>query len=340
MSYLDTSAQPIAEELVEALAAEPQAAEVFEALGYYDRQNHSEHVRTAVQEATRRRRAAAVVELLLAQVERSGTVPVELEAALAADPGAKELFDALPRRHRAEWAEHVAQAKQAATRERRAAKAVASLHAKEARVEERKAAGTHDLGKQFDRLFVAEVAPALKAAGFKRRTGPRHWIRTTVPGRTDYFEIFRINASDPDEPTFRLEPWVFVESISRELGYTEEEVAAAWPPVHLLVGPDYVVEHRLGPATDRVALAAALLRSVTMAIEAYDRADPTDLEGLIATTGLSARRAAAMVAFGQLDRARAEFAARPWHHTVDRPSDLALRLGFEPGPGDEKGGLG
>lgn len=340
MSYLDKSAQPIAEELVEALAAEPQAAELFEALGYYDRQNHSEHVRTAVQEPTRRRRAAAVVELLLAQVERSGTMPVELEAALSADPRARGLFDALPRRDRAERAEHVAQAKQAATRERRAAKVVASLYVKEARVDARKAAGTHDLGKQFDRLFVAEVAPTLKAAGFRRRSGPRHWIRTTVPGRTDYVEIFRVDGSDPDEPTFRLEPWVFVESISRVLGSPEDELADAWPPVHLLVGPDYVDEHRLGPTTDTEALAAALLRSVTMAIEAYDRADPTDLEGLIATTALSVRRAAAMVAFGQLDRARDEFAARPWHHSVDHPSGLALQLGFEPGPGDEKSGLG
>lgn len=41
-----------------------------------------------------------------------------------------------------------------------------------------------------------------------------------------------------------------------------------------------------------------------------------------------------MVAFGQIDRARAEFAAHPWHHTVGRPSQLAFQLGFEPSAGE------
>ena len=54
-------------------------------------------------------------------------VPPELAAALAADPVATAAWDALAPSHRREYAEHVAEAKQPATRERRAAKTVEAL---------------------------------------------------------------------------------------------------------------------------------------------------------------------------------------------------------------------
>jgi hypothetical protein len=58
---------------------------------------------------------------------RAVEVPPELAAALAAHPAAKAAFDKLSPSHRREYADHVRQAKQAATRVRRAAKAVAML---------------------------------------------------------------------------------------------------------------------------------------------------------------------------------------------------------------------
>jgi uncharacterized protein YdeI (YjbR/CyaY-like superfamily) len=54
-------------------------------------------------------------------------VPPELAAALAADPAAAAAWDALAPSHRREYAEHVAEAKQPSTRERRAAKTVETL---------------------------------------------------------------------------------------------------------------------------------------------------------------------------------------------------------------------
>ena len=54
-------------------------------------------------------------------------MPPELAAALAADPVATAAWDALAPSHRRDYAEHVAEAKQPATRERRAAKTVETL---------------------------------------------------------------------------------------------------------------------------------------------------------------------------------------------------------------------
>jgi uncharacterized protein YdeI (YjbR/CyaY-like superfamily) len=54
-------------------------------------------------------------------------VPVELAAALAAKPKARAAFDALAPSHRKQWLRWVGAAKQAETRQRRAAKAVAEL---------------------------------------------------------------------------------------------------------------------------------------------------------------------------------------------------------------------
>lgn len=56
-------------------------------------------------------------------------VPPELMAALNADPEVRALFQRMPPSHRREVARHVAEAKQPATRERRAAKMVEDLRA-------------------------------------------------------------------------------------------------------------------------------------------------------------------------------------------------------------------
>lgn len=58
------------------------------------------------------------------------TIPAELKKVLAADPKLAERFDELPPAHRRAWAGHVAQAKQAETRIRRAAKAVDGIRNK------------------------------------------------------------------------------------------------------------------------------------------------------------------------------------------------------------------
>jgi uncharacterized protein YdeI (YjbR/CyaY-like superfamily) len=67
------------------------------------------------------------IEMDLDTAPREVDVPAELAAALAADPQAKATFDAMSYSHRREWADHVREAKQPATRVRRAAKAVATL---------------------------------------------------------------------------------------------------------------------------------------------------------------------------------------------------------------------
>ncbi len=54
-------------------------------------------------------------------------MPLELAAALAADPAATAAWDALAASHRREYAEHVAEGKQPETRVRRAAKTVEAL---------------------------------------------------------------------------------------------------------------------------------------------------------------------------------------------------------------------
>jgi hypothetical protein len=69
------------------------------------------------------------VELVRDDRSRSASfeMPAELQAALDADPNAKAAFDALAATHRREHAQHVAEAKQTATRERRAQRVVAQL---------------------------------------------------------------------------------------------------------------------------------------------------------------------------------------------------------------------
>ena len=54
-------------------------------------------------------------------------VPEELKAALAKDPAARAAFGKLPPSHRRQYAEYIAEAKQAESRERRAQKAVEML---------------------------------------------------------------------------------------------------------------------------------------------------------------------------------------------------------------------
>lgn len=83
-------------------------------------------VRTSLRKAN-----GDTVEFDLERDDRSRSadieVPPELVAALAADPVATAAWDALAPSHRREYAEHVAEAKQPATRERRAAKTVEGL---------------------------------------------------------------------------------------------------------------------------------------------------------------------------------------------------------------------
>lgn len=61
--------------------------------------------------------------------EDPARVPAELTAALRASPKARAAFDKLPPSHRRQWQQYVHQAKQAETRQRRAAKAAAQLAA-------------------------------------------------------------------------------------------------------------------------------------------------------------------------------------------------------------------
>lgn len=58
---------------------------------------------------------------------REVEVPDDLAAALAATPGAREAFDALPYSHRKEHARAIVEAKKPETRERRVAAAVAKI---------------------------------------------------------------------------------------------------------------------------------------------------------------------------------------------------------------------
>jgi Bacteriocin-protection, YdeI or OmpD-Associated/Domain of unknown function (DUF1905) len=69
------------------------------------------------------------VELVRDDRSRSARfdMPAELQSSLDADPAAKSAFETLAPSHRREHAQYVAEAKQAATRERRAERVVAQL---------------------------------------------------------------------------------------------------------------------------------------------------------------------------------------------------------------------
>jgi hypothetical protein len=89
-----------------------------------------------VNKATREaigKKAGDRVDFDLERDERSRSadveIPIELAAALAADPAAKAAFAALAPSHRREYAEHVAEAKRAETRQRRAADTIERLRA-------------------------------------------------------------------------------------------------------------------------------------------------------------------------------------------------------------------
>ena len=69
------------------------------------------------------------VELARDEASRSAAfeMPAELQVALDADASAKTAFDQLAPSHRREYSQHVAEAKQAATRQRRAERVVDQL---------------------------------------------------------------------------------------------------------------------------------------------------------------------------------------------------------------------
>jgi Bacteriocin-protection, YdeI or OmpD-Associated/Domain of unknown function (DUF1905) len=69
------------------------------------------------------------VELTRDDRSRSATfeMPAELQAAIDGNAAAKAAFEALAPSHRREYAQHVAEAKQASTRDRRAARVVEQL---------------------------------------------------------------------------------------------------------------------------------------------------------------------------------------------------------------------
>jgi uncharacterized protein YdeI (YjbR/CyaY-like superfamily) len=62
-----------------------------------------------------------------AETKKEVVVPKELKAALAKEPAARAAFEKLPPSHRRQYADYIAEAKQAETRERRAQKAVEML---------------------------------------------------------------------------------------------------------------------------------------------------------------------------------------------------------------------
>ncbi len=100
----------------------------------YTVEGHGKTVMMVVNKAVRTSLGKAngdTVEFDLERDDRSRSadveVPAELTAALAADPVATAAWEALAPSHRREYAEHVAEAKQATTRERRAAKTVEAL---------------------------------------------------------------------------------------------------------------------------------------------------------------------------------------------------------------------
>ena len=61
------------------------------------------------------------------EAPRVVTPPAELEAALAAAPDARAVWDRHSYSHQREWAEYVDEAKRPETRERRSAKVVSAL---------------------------------------------------------------------------------------------------------------------------------------------------------------------------------------------------------------------
>jgi len=70
---------------------------------------------------------AHTVEIARDEAPRVVTAPAELEAALAAAPDARAVWDRFSYSHQREWAEYVDEAKRPETRERRSAQVVSEL---------------------------------------------------------------------------------------------------------------------------------------------------------------------------------------------------------------------
>jgi hypothetical protein len=69
------------------------------------------------------------IEIRRDDAPRTVDLPEDLAAALAAEPGLRDAFDAMSYTHRREWVEAVEEAKRPETRARRIAKAVAAVRA-------------------------------------------------------------------------------------------------------------------------------------------------------------------------------------------------------------------
>lgn len=111
-----------------------------------------------------------VVEIARDEKPRVVTPPPELAAALAAVPGARESWDALPWYHRRETADYVAEAKRPDTRERRAAGLFASTSADG--LSARGAGGRRSpFARRGDRSRVGEARAGTRARGGRRLRG-------------------------------------------------------------------------------------------------------------------------------------------------------------------------
>lgn len=199
---------------------------------------------------------------------------------------------------------------------------------------------------RFEALLKAEVAPALKALGFRRRSGILHWNRIHPAGRVDTIDLRRFQQTHPEDLQYGAHFGVHIEPVEAIKGRPAADlrkVGEAAPfvvpgrPTHL--GEQYV--YRAAEEVPLEPVMAQIIEDATAAGELLDPVDVTSLDSLLAWYDDDLHgQAFAHAAFGDLDRARAIYPRRragvydtdPW------PDPWSARIGVDPAPLPPVGG--
>lgn len=301
---------PLPEALAEAFAAAPEAHARWRALRRGDRWFNIGPIIEAKKPETKARRAQAIVDWLLHEIDDT-TVPPELEAVLAADPEVRRLFDALPKRDRIDWCQRVRAAKKPETRVRRAELFPDRLRAKVAEKERRNAEGTDDLGGRFGQLVIDVVGADLRAAGYRPRQKGKHWRRVRGD-RADLIGFHTFTRTSHEFAELRLEGGVYLPALDRAMGMPASDPARARTEDGLPVPDDLTDDDRhfaITAEVDEGALMAKIRRVLLARMAAID--DLGDLSTgpplVDFCTGLGSlgHRTAALVIAGRREEARA-----------------------------------
>jgi hypothetical protein len=135
-----------------------------------------------------------------------------------------------------------------------------------------------DLARTFDRLFVAAAGDRLKEAGFRRRSGPRHWRRAS-DGRVDFVDVHRQSSTFPQVGHFVVNAAIHIAAVERYLWPEVVDLDAVKSGAPLWLRGETTVE--LHDESDEAEVHARLEAVLDVVLSAFESIDVTTPDGLL-----------------------------------------------------------